>query len=239
MKLKFVSTVRSFCSTKAMRPWRQEYGLVRDIWCGRFPDQPGQLPVTVLERVFMSCLVVVRSFSLLHIAMFLRNFMSGSIISEFYVVVWFLILLAILIFNASLAPWLAILLVCYRLVDALNYRLCIIFVDRYKKNWGLRSLNRSLVLLFINYIEIIVGFATLYLVTDSVGYKICVPLSSRLDALYFSVITITTLGYGDIKPIAEVGKWLSLTETVMGFILIVLVIGSFLTGVRNIQNLRE
>ena len=242
MKLKFVSAVRSFCSTyhvKLSKPWRQEYGLVRDIWRGRFPDQPNQLPLTVLERIFMSCLVVVRSFSLLHIAGFMRNLISGSIISEFYVVVWFLILLAILTFNAYFAPWLAILIVCYRLVDGLNYRLCIIFVDRYKKDWGLRSLNRSLILLFINYLEIIVAFATLYLLTDSVGYKSDAPLASRLDALYFSVITITTLGYGDIKPIMQVGKWLSLTETVMGFVLIVLVVGSFLTGIHDIQNLRK
>jgi len=242
MNIKFVSTVRSFCSTylvKVIKPWREEYGLVRDIWSGRFPDKPDQLPLTVLERSFMSCLVVVRSFSLFHIASFLRNFISGSIISEFYVVVWFLILLAILIFNAYLATWLAMLLVCYRLVDGLNYRLCMIFVDRYKKDWGLRSLNQSLVLLFINYLEIIVGFATLYLLTDSVGYNIGVPLSSRLDALYFSVITITTLGYGDIKPIVEVGKWLCLTETVMGFILIVLVVGSFLTGVHDIHDLKK
>ncbi len=131
------------------------------------------------------------------------------------------------------------LLVCYRLVDGLNYRLCIIFVDRYKEDWGLRSLNRSLILLFINYLEIIVGFATLYLLTGSVGYKVGVPLLSRSDALYFSVITITTLGYGDIKPILEIGKWLSLTETIMGFILVVLVVGTFLTGVQDIQNLRR
>ncbi len=242
MKLKFVNSLHSFCSTypvKLIKPWLQEYGLVRDIWSGRFPERSDHLPLTVLERCFMSCLIVLRSFSLFHIAGFLRNFISGSIISEFYVVFWFFILLAILTFNSYFAPWLAILLVCYRLVDGLNYRLCIIFVDRYKKDWGLRSLNRSLVLLFINYLEIIVGFATLYLLTNSIGYESGVSLSSRLDALYFSVITITTLGYGDIKPILQIGKWLSITETIMGFILIVLVIGSFLTGVHDIQNLRK
>ena len=141
MRLKFGNTMRTFCSdslVKVIKPWRQEYGLVRDIWSGRFPDQSDQFPLTVLERSFMSCLVVVRSFSLFHIASFLRKFISGSIISEFYVVVWLLILLSILIFNASLAPWFAMLLVCYRLVDGLNYRLCIIFVDRYKTDWGLR-----------------------------------------------------------------------------------------------------
>lgn len=233
MKLKFVNIVYSFCSThlaRATKPWQQEYSLVRNIWRGHFPNPQGQLPLTILERSFMSFLVILRSFSLLHVASFQRNFISGSIISELYVIAWFFILLAMLIFNASLAEWLTITLVFYRLIDGFNYNLCILFVDQYKKDLGLRSLNRLLILLLINYLEIIIGFATLYLVTDSVGYKNGASLSSQLDALYFSVITVTTLGYGDIVPIIEAGKWLCLTETFMGLILIVLVIGSFLKG---------
>ena len=221
----------------AVKPWQQEFCLVRDIWSGCFPESSGQLPLTLLERSFMTCIIAVRSLSLFHVACFLQIYISGSIISELYVVSWFLILIAIFVFNNSLAPWLAIMLVCYRLVDSLNYRLCIIFVDRYKKGWGLRSLNRSLILLFVNYLEIIVGFATLYLITESIGYESGDALSSRLDALYFSVITITTLGYGDIKPFVNTGKWLSLTETIMGFVLVVLVVGTFLTGVQDIHNL--
>lgn len=242
MRLGLVGIVRNFCSkclVTAIEPLRQEYGLIRDIWTGRFPEGSVLLPLTILERGFMSFRVFIRSLSLFHVVIFLRKFISGSIISEFYVIIWFLILFVILMFNASLAPWLTILIVFYRIIDGLNYRLCIIFVDRYKQDWGLRSLNRSLVLLFINYLEIIIGFAALYLVTESVGYKVGVPLSSRLDALYFSVITITTLGYGDIKPIAEVGKWLSLSEILMGFILVVLVVGSFLTGLQGIRNIRR
>jgi voltage-gated potassium channel Kch len=222
--------------SKMSNPWRREYGLIVDILMGRFPERSDQLPLTVLERFFMSCLVFVRSFSLFHFAILFQNLISGSIISESYVIVWFFILVAILTFHASLTPWLVVFLVCYRLIDGLNYRLCILFVDRYHKDWGLRSLNRSLVLLFINYMEIIVGFAALYLVTRSIGC-LNTPVASRLDALYFSVITITTVGYGDIKPISETGKWLAISETMMGFILVVLIVGSFLTGVQDIRNL--
>ena len=160
------------------------------------------------------------------------------LISEFYVVTWFVVLLGLLVFHNAVAPWLAIALVCYRLVDGLNYRFCIIFVDRYKQGWGLRSLNRSLILLFLNYLEIVLGFAVLYLVTESVGDG-TVPISGRLDGLYFSVVTITTLGYGDMMPLGATGKTLAMIETIMGFVLVVLVIGTFLTGVRDIHNLPQ
>lgn len=186
----------------------------------------------------MTFLVFIRSCSLFHVVYLFHHSISGSLISEFYVVTWFVALLGLLVFHNAVAPWLAIALVCYRLVDGLNYRFCIIFVDRYKQGWGLRSLNRSLILLFLNYLEIVLGFAVLYLVTESVGDG-TVPISGRLDGLYFSVVTITTLGYGDMMPLGATGKTLAMIETIMGFVLVVLVIGTFLTGVRDIHNLPQ
>jgi voltage-gated potassium channel Kch len=130
--------------------------------------------------------------------------------------------------------------VIYRLIDGFNYRLCIIFVDRYHPQWGLRSLNRSLLLLLLNYAEIIIGFSVLFLATGSIGkldpeMATEITLSSRLDAIYFSVVTITTLGYGDFHPISPLGRLLALAETAMGILLLVLVLGTFLQGVSDIR----
>jgi hypothetical protein len=47
--------------------------------------------------------------------------------------------------------------------------------------------------------------------------------------MYFSVVTITTLGYGDISPINGVGKFLCASEAIFG----VLILGSFLLAVSN------
>ena len=49
------------------------------------------------------------------------------------------------------------------------------------------------------------------------------------DAMYFSVVTITTLGYGDISPITGVGKFLCASEAIFG----VLILGWFLLAVSN------
>jgi hypothetical protein len=44
--------------------------------------------------------------------------------------------------------------------------------------------------------------------------------------LYFSIITITTLGYGDITPVGKVGQMLTASESVLGIILIGLFLNS-------------
>ncbi len=40
------------------------------------------------------------------------------------------------------------------------------------------------------------------------------------DAFYFTVVTITTVGFGDITPLSEVGKWVTVLMILSGIILI-------------------
>lgn len=148
---------------------------------------------------------------------------------------WFIALLWLLWHPLTSTTFLLVI-VTYRIIDGLNYRLSIVFVDRYKRDWGLRSLNRSLILLLFNFFEIIIEFAILYLATDSIVYSTSKEIiTTPLEALYFSTITITTSGYGDMMPISSLGQKLALLEPLLGLILIILVIGVFLTGVRDIK----
>ena len=45
------------------------------------------------------------------------------------------------------------------------------------------------------------------------------PIQGYGDALYFSVVTVTTLGYGDISPISGWAKAVSASEALLGYIL--------------------
>lgn len=147
------------------------------------------------------------------------------------IVAIFLLLLLLIIVNCQWLNtfWLILLIVGYQLVDILSANLGIIFIDRYK-NGSIRSLNRSLLLIGINYFEVIVAFAILYLATSSIGYTNCNNiLTSPIDALYFSAVTITSLGCYDLMPISSWGKVLVALEPIIGLILIVIVIGAFFT----------
>lgn len=60
-----------------------------------------------------------------------------------------------------------------------------------------------------------------------------------LDALYWSTITVTSVGYGDVYPTTDVGKVLSMVSAIVGVAIIALpagiVTGSFLHEVRKSQ----
>lgn len=214
-----------------------EYSLIRKIWVGDYPKPTEeQLPLSPIERAFMTLLVVIRSLSLVHLCRLATNYRVASFLSEFYVILRFTILCLVLFAHNHVPNWISYAVIAYCLIDGLNYRLCIIFVDRYDQNWGLRSLNRSLILLMINYSELVIGFAALFLSSGSIGNSQGNSIILKSDALYFSVVTITTLGYGDYRPIDILGRWLCSAEAIMGLVLIVLVIGTFLSGVKNIHN---
>lgn len=78
---------------------------------------------------------------------------------------------------------------------------------------------------FVAYISVIVVSAGLYFyLPDVLNKEITFG-----DSLYFSVVTITTLGYGDLSPISGIGKAVAAIEALLGVILM----GGFLLAVSN------
>ena len=93
--------------------------------------------------------------------------------------------------------------------------------DKYERH----SYRRSLVLAFMNYAEILLWFAAVYLVLAcefAVKPEDLMPNTSGL-ALYYSVITMSTLGYGDITPASTLTYALATVQTVIGLFLVLLI----------------
>ncbi|MCJ7572535.1 MAG: potassium channel family protein [Candidatus Thermoplasmatota archaeon] len=220
---------------RGIHNWFNEYRLIKKIWINKYPEKTERYPLSILEKFFMSLFIFIRSFSLVHIKDFFKEYNIKSEISEFYVVIWLLFLIYLL-YNPIICSSFLFIIVFYRLIDGLNYRLCIIFVDRYAEDWNVRSVNRSLIILMLNYFEIVIGFAILYLTTKSIGYsETNTIISTPLEGIYFSTITLTTLGYGDLNPINSTGQLLSVIEPIFGFVLIVLVVGVIINGIQDIK----
>jgi voltage-gated potassium channel len=57
--------------------------------------------------------------------------------------------------------------------------------------------------------------------------------SSYIDSLYFSLVTLTTVGYGDIVPLTEFARKIVMLEIVSGFLVL---IGAFPLLISRISN---
>jgi len=78
------------------------------------------------------------------------------------------------------------------------------------------SYRRSILLAGLLYLESALWFATLYRRCPGAFTCTNVPLSAPLKALYFSVVTITTLGYGDVAASTNTGFLLVMAEALSG-----------------------
>lgn len=72
-------------------------------------------------------------------------------------------------------------------------------------------------------------FALLYAATDSTGEMLAQKSGIWYDYLYFSLVTFTTLGYGDITPIFAAQKLFASIEVFLGYIQL----GLFLTLIQK------
>lgn len=59
-------------------------------------------------------------------------------------------------------------------------------------------------------------FAALLLI-GSIGYRIIAPQSSVIDVFYMTVITLTTVGYGEIVPLTPAGRMFTVFLLIIGF----------------------
>lgn len=85
-----------------------------------------------------------------------------------------------------------------------------------------------------NYTEIVFWFAALfrilhtYFVVNANTLGSGASLSQPAIAIYYSVTTITTLGYGDISPSGSIGAMISVAETGIGVFLVLMVLARWL-----------
>jgi hypothetical protein len=88
-----------------------------------------------------------------------------------------------------------------------------------------RSYRRSMLLLFINYTEIIFDFGVIY----AHGNFMNAPFTHWFDPIYFSFITSATIGFGDFHPVTPLGKFLVSFQSTL-FIIFVALFLNFFTG---------
>jgi hypothetical protein len=92
-----------------------------------------------------------------------------------------------------------------------------------------RSYKRSMLLLFFNYIEMVFAFGVLYSCNDYLNK----PFNHWFDAVYFSTVTSSTIGFGDFYPVKTFGKVLVSIQSILVLLYVVLFLNFFSTKIKS------
>lgn len=92
-------------------------------------------------------------------------------------------------------------------------------------------LNKSPMFYAGLYLILIPVFAFLYFYAPFIILDLQGHTDNLVTSFYFSIVTITTLGYGDIKPIGEISKIVTASQSLFG----ILFIGLFLNALSHNQ----
>ncbi|WP_243388096.1 ion channel [Bacillus kexueae] len=93
------------------------------------------------------------------------------------------------------------------------------------------------------YVSFLIGFAMIYLllveydvvVLQEMGMELEGTYFEKLEScLYFSAVTLFSVGYGDITPIG-IGRWIALIEAFLGYILPTTVVARAVIGIDKNQ----
>lgn len=145
---------------------------------------------------------------------------------DFYVLLKVALPLTLLINQWQTNPILLGIMV-YVMLETVLYIPTLIFAsDLFSKP---RSYKRSMLLLFFNYLEMIFAFAVLYTCDNYLNR----PFHHWFDAIYFSTVTSSTIGFGDYYPVKTFGKFLVSMQSLLVLLYVVLFLNFFSTKIKS------
>ena len=120
-----------------------------------------------------------------------------------------------------------------RVLEIVVYQAKIVLFDPYRlprstSDYAVRSYRRIVVLALHNYLETILWFAGIYSVFRiSFGERAQI-LSSAVGALYYSIVTMATLGYGEITPTNDWGRIIVIAHLVIAVFMSLIILARFI-----------
>jgi ion channel len=147
---------------------------------------------------------------------------------DVYVLAW-AAALSFLFFEPYSHPYVAIILAWYRIADVVNYRMYFIFVKSRGRPWESAQMRRSVALALINLYEVILAFAIIYLFTGAIQDSTGKIVTDHFTALYFSFVTMATVGYGDFIPANSMARNTVMAQIATVIVLIVMLLPALIS----------
>lgn len=196
---------------------------IKSIWNN---DHQNDIGLEKIARLLLSSSLLL--FPGIYIKYFSRKkgIEHQDLATDFYIVLKVSFPILILANQWQNYQWVLILMT-YLFFETIFYIPTLIFAsDLFSKP---RSYRRSMLLLFFNYLEIVFAYAVFY----SCGDYLNKPFKYWFDAVYFSIITSSSIGYGDYFPVETMGKFLVSTQALLFLFFIVLFLNFFSTKVKS------
>lgn len=106
------------------------------------------------------------------------------------------------------------------------------FLNPGSKTDGRRSIAFVLPFISVNILAMIVLFAEIYQRTGLANSGNPQPVGNAWSCVYFSVVTWTTLGYGDIVPFGPASRAFAAAEALLGYVVMGLMIAALVNILR-------
>lgn len=200
---------------------------LKHIWTN---DHPFEATIGIEKRFMMIIITLKIGMPSFWIRHFCEKHVSTKRVFEAYVIakpILFMIMLMTWAYHSILG----MLLTVYLLLDLITYILGILALsDIFLKPVSVR---KNLILLGANYREIISGFAIFYLHWDAISFsghpehKI-----GYLQAIYYSISTFSTVGFGDITASSDIGTLLSILQLIVSIIFIGIILSSYVGKIK-------
>lgn len=207
----------------SISPIQRRINNIKEVWNNHHQDDSG---IEKIFRLFLS------SSQLFFPGIYLKTLASKKgheyqdLILDLFVLCKVAFPIIILSNNWQHSPWLIYLLI-YLMLETILYIPTLIFAsDSFLRP---RSYKRSILLLFLNYMEIVFTYSVLY----SHGHYLNRGFEHWFDAIYFSTITASSVGYGDYYPVTSIGKFLVSTQALLSLFFMVLFLNFFSTRIKS------
>ena len=203
-------------------PLQKRIQNIRSIWNNDHQDDNG---IEKIVRLFLSSSQLLFPGVYIKYLASLKGYQYSDLSLDCYVLLKVTFPILILINQWQHYSFLIWIMV-YVLLETVLYIPTLIFAsDLFSKP---RSYKRSMLLLFLNYLEIVFAFAVLY----SCGNYLNKPFNDWFDAVYFSIITSSSIGYGDFYPVTTFGKVLVSAQALLFLFFVVLFLNFFSTKIK-------
>ncbi|MBZ5641024.1 MAG: potassium channel family protein, partial [Acidobacteriia bacterium] len=119
-----------------------------------------------------------------------------------------------------------------RVLEVVVYQANVVLFNPYREspataNYAVRSYRRIVILALHNYVEAVVWFAAAYATYRHLFGGKADVLSTPVGALYFSMVTMTTVGYGEITPANDGARALVIAHLLVAVFMTLVILARF------------